>query len=149
MRSGPGRGLEDVRNIALIGGAGLVGAVGTLFALQAMAGTKGDAEPSGNRLELRATYAYTFDTNRSETSASDPKRRTSSVRTTVRSRPIVYVDGVRVGDPDDRLKEIDPDRIDRAEVVKREAARAKSGSEAENGAVRIFLKPAGKSNEDG
>jgi hypothetical protein len=51
--------------------------------------------------------------------------------------PLVYVDEVRVeGMP----KNLDPDRIDRIEVVKGEAARYKFGPEAVDGVIQIFTK---------
>ena len=55
--------------------------------------------------------------------------------------PLVYVDGVRVDNSSGMLKRLNPDRIDRVEVIKGPAARIKYGSEAEHGAIQIFLKP--------
>ena len=70
--------------------------------------------------------------------------RTSGPRLNVFTRegdPIVYVDGVRVDGGREALKEISPERIDRVEVLKGEAAVATYGDEAKNGVVQIFLKP--------
>lgn len=60
---------------------------------------------------------------------------------TLDREPLVYVDGVRVDNSSDMLKRLNPDRIDRVEVIKGPAARIKYGSEAEDGAIQIFLKP--------
>ena len=67
--------------------------------------------------------------------------------------PIIYLDGVRVdrmsdlevGDDGDHpsvsgLATLDPDAIDRVEVLKGPAAAALYGSEAEGGVIRIFTK---------
>jgi len=55
--------------------------------------------------------------------------------------PVVYVDGVRVNGGRDALKEISPDRIDRVEVLKGDAAVATYGEDAKNGVIQIYLKP--------
>ena len=52
-------------------------------------------------------------------------------------RPLIYVDGVRFnGD----MGELDPDDVDRVEVIKGDAARAQFGEDAANGVVQIYLK---------
>ena len=55
--------------------------------------------------------------------------------------PLVYVDGLRV----DRsvMQDLDPDRIDRIEVLKGDAAAAFDQDAAGRGVVQIFLKPGG------
>lgn len=80
---------------------------------------------------------------------------------TLNQRPVVYVDGVRVdtratdwtaglrnqaccnfngGTSEDRLSDLNPDDIDRVEVLKGAAAATLYGSEASNGVIQIFTK---------
>lgn len=54
--------------------------------------------------------------------------------------PLIFVDGERLESPD-AIKDIAPERIDRVEVIKGEAAAKLWGEEAANGVVQIFLKP--------
>jgi len=55
--------------------------------------------------------------------------------------PLLFVDGVRMeGDRDVVLSGIDPDDIDRVEVIKGEAALERFGEEASAGVIEIFLK---------
>ena len=62
-------------------------------------------------------------------------------------QPIVYIDGVRV-DPSSEVQNlVNPDQIKRIEVIKGPAAKTAYGSEAENGVIQIFLKPAGESDD--
>lgn len=80
-------------------------------------------------------------------------------------RPIIYIDGVRVdtrstewgsmagaaccafsgGAGEDRLSDLNPDEIERVEVLKGAAAATLYGSEASNGVIQIFTKR-GRSN---
>lgn len=53
--------------------------------------------------------------------------------------PLIYIDGVRVA-AGTSLDDIDPDTIERMEVVKGDAAVALFGAEAAAGVVQIFLK---------
>lgn len=55
--------------------------------------------------------------------------------------PLLYVDGVRIRN--DLLDDLDPDRIERIEVIKGEAAETLFGAAAANGVVKIFTKPQG------
>ena len=55
-------------------------------------------------------------------------------------RPVIYVDGVRLDDGESGLAGLDPERIDRIEVIKGEAARERYGKEAANGVILIFTK---------
>lgn len=80
---------------------------------------------------------------------------------TLGQRPVVYVDGVRIdnratdwsaglggqaccsfngGASQDRLSDINPDDIDRIEILKGAAAATLYGSEASNGVIQIFTK---------
>ena len=56
--------------------------------------------------------------------------------------PLIYIDGIRVerSEGADVLGSLDPDEIDRIEIVKGAAAIANFGEEATSGVVQIFLK---------
>ena len=60
------------------------------------------------------------------------------------AKPIVYVDGVRVDVGASGLHELhpalDPDRIDRVEVISGPVAEERYGTEAANGVIQIFMK---------
>jgi TonB-dependent SusC/RagA subfamily outer membrane receptor len=60
---------------------------------------------------------------------------------TPRGKPLIYVDGVRVvGVGEGVLAELDPDDIERIEVIKGAAAAALFGEEAAAGVIQIFMK---------
>jgi TonB-dependent SusC/RagA subfamily outer membrane receptor len=78
---------------------------------------------------------------------------------TLGQRPVVYVDGIRIdtegndwgddgiaccgfqgGSGSDRLNDLNPDDIDRIEVIKGAAAATLYGTEATNGVIQIFTK---------
>ena len=66
------------------------------------------------------------------------------------SQPLLYVDGLRMeGDRDAVLADIDPDDIDRVEVLKGEAAIRLFGEEAGSGVIQIFLKDTGSPHPGG
>ncbi len=140
----PGR--DDIRNIALIGAAGLVGALGTMFVLEATEGRGAGSGVSGDGFDGQAIRAYTMD---SEITVTEPARIRFSGSMSLRPRPIVFVDGIRVDDSGEMLQRLNPDRVDRIEIIKGSAAQVKYGSEAENGAIQIFLKATGESDEEG
>ena len=56
------------------------------------------------------------------------------------AEPLVYVDGVRVGVGKAVISEINPDDIERIEVLKGAAAEELYGEEGRNGVIRIFMK---------
>ncbi len=127
--------MEDMRNIALILGAGAVGALGTGLALVATQKTAAPTVPA-----MRLVPAV-------------PSLQPAS-------QPIVYIDGVRVnrsveGQSPLRLSpsglrgglDLDPDQIDRVEVIKGSAAKQMYGSEGEHGVIQIFTKPSGESGK--
>ena len=59
----------------------------------------------------------------------------------MRAEPIVYIDGVRVnGDRSGWSNLVNPDQIDRIEVIKGDAAKERYGSEAANGVIEIVTK---------
>ena len=51
--------------------------------------------------------------------------------------PLIYVDGVRI---DSSVRDLDPESIERIEILKGQAARAIFGDEAAGGVIQIFLK---------
>jgi len=59
------------------------------------------------------------------------------------NEPIIFVDGIRVnggGSQTSRLEDIDPESIERIEVLKGAAAATLYGTEASNGVIQIFTK---------
>ncbi len=130
------KGRDDVRNIALIGAAGLVGVIGTVFVLAATEEPGASPVVSADRADVQVPTLSTMD---SGITATGPQR--IRVRVPRRASHVVYVDGIRVDDSSDMVKGFNPDRIDRVEVLKGSAAQVKYGSEAENGTIRIFMKP--------
>ena len=64
------------------------------------------------------------------------------VQQTVEAAPLIYVDGVRIEDGVAKtvISELNPDLIDRIEVIKGAAAEAIFGPEAADGVIQIFLK---------
>ncbi len=59
------------------------------------------------------------------------------------SQPLIYVDGVRVGDPFSHpadLENLDPDEIESVEVLSPDAAVERFGERAAAGVVQIRLK---------
>src|SRR5262245_41213395 len=59
------------------------------------------------------------------------------------NEPIIFVDGIRVnsgGGQTSRLEDIDPESIERIEVLKGAAAATLYGTEASNGVIQIFTK---------
>lgn len=112
-----------------------MGVIGTVFALEAT--EKPGASPAVSA-DVQVTNVSTMD---SEITVTGPRRIRVRGSMPLRARPVVYVDGIRVDDSSDMLKGLNPDRIDHVEILKGSAAQVKYGSEAENGAIQIFLKP--------
>jgi len=77
-----------------------------------------------------------------EQAEPDPKPRDEPAAAVSSSlEPLLFVDGVRMmGDRDVVLSGIDPDDIDRVEVIKGETAVERFGEEASAGVIEIFLK---------
>lgn len=151
--------------IALIVGAGTMGVLATAFAIVA---TRGPAVPT-DQIEARQQALAELSERLTEVSEQltevSGRIKVQSVRVTGKAtregatvllrssealepgaRPIIYVDGVRVnGDSDEALQGVEPDQIDRIEVLKGDAAKELYGSEARNGVIQIFTKPKGSS----
>lgn len=123
-----------------------MGVLGTIFVLEATEGPATVPAVSGDRSDGQVTDTYTMD---SEITVAGPRRIRVRGSMSLPPRPVVYVDGVRLDDSSEMLQRLNPDRIDRVEVIKGSAAQVKYGSEAENGAIQIFLKPADESDDKG
>ena len=71
-----------------------------------------------------------------------------TVSLTQRNQPLIYIDGVRIDNSmtdnasisTSRLNDIDPNNIDRIEVIKGAAAATLFGTEASSGVIQIFTK---------
>jgi TonB-dependent SusC/RagA subfamily outer membrane receptor len=65
-----------------------------------------------------------------------------TVQAVVEAEPLIYVDGVRIqsASPKEALADLDPDSIERIEVIKGAAASAVYGEDAKNGVILIFRK---------
>ena len=68
--------------------------------------------------------------------------------------PLIYVDGVRVNGINDLeglslIPSLDPDAIERVEVIKGAAAKTLYGEEAANGVIQIFTKDGGSEGAEG
>jgi len=58
--------------------------------------------------------------------------------------PIIYIDGIRVRNSEALGDLVEPDAIERIEVIKGRAAEALFGPEAADGVIQVFLKRAGE-----
>jgi TonB-dependent SusC/RagA subfamily outer membrane receptor len=65
-----------------------------------------------------------------------------TVRAIAEAEPLIYVDGVRIqsASPKEALADLDPDSIERIEVIKGDAAAAIYGEDAKNGVILIYRK---------
>ena len=152
---------DDLRNILLIAGAGAVGVLGTLFVTSATERPAVDVDQTNARQQAVVVEALeraqevrqrvvVGSASRSEDGVAVRFR--GSPRLSLANQPVIYIDGVRVnGDRDEAMKKVEPDQIDRIEVIKGDAARRHYGSEAENGVIQIFTKSSAESSkkEDG
>lgn len=136
---------DDVRNVALIGGAGLAGVLATVLVIAATQdraagpGPSRDAAPEyvplGHHLIVKGRTAVGVGTDRTV------RLRLNDASGEAVPGPIVYIDGVRIDPSSEALDIVNPDRIDRVEVIKGPAAKTIYGSEAENGVIQVFMKP--------
>lgn len=148
---------NDLGVIALIAGAGTVGVLATMFAVVATRGPAEAPEQVDARQQAVAELTERLSERLSEASERVEAQRirvrgtATSEGVTVRIRsseslesggePIIYIDGVRVeGDRDEAMQLLEPDQIDRVEVLKGDAAKELYGSEARNGVIQIFTK---------
>ena len=123
-----------------------MGVLGTVFVLEATEGPATDQRFQATVPMVRSPNTYTMD---SEIAVTEPRRIRVRGSMSLRPRPVVYVDGIRLDDSSEMLQRLNPDRIDHIEIIKGSAAQVKYGSEAENGAIQIFLKPADESDNRG
>lgn len=144
---------DDLRNIALILGAGALGVIGTVMVTQVSQGPVPEADRTEARrqavIEARE-MVITGTAARSEQGVTVRIRGSQDAEGgALRAEPIIYIDGVRVDGPrDEAMKLLDPDRIDRIEVLKGPAARQRYGSEARDGVIQIFTKPSEETSKE-
>lgn len=147
--------------IALIVGAGTVGVLATAFAIVATRGPSVPTEQieameqtlvelSEQLTEKQLRQRATELSERIEARRTTEERARVRIRSTVAVEPgaqeVIYVDGVRVdSDRDEALQLVEPDQIDRIEVIKGDVAKELYGSEARYGVIQIFTKPKGSS----
>ncbi|MDE2805029.1 MAG: TonB-dependent receptor plug domain-containing protein [Gemmatimonadota bacterium] len=152
---------KDLGIMALIAGAGAVGALVTMFAVGSTRAPAAPPEQADARqqavteLSEQLTEVTQRLTEMSERVEAQRIRVTGTATkggATIRlrstgsffesgSQPLIYIDGVRVnGDRDAALQQIEPDQIDRIEVLKGDAAKELYGSEAANGVIQIVTK---------
>ncbi len=129
---------EDVRNIAMIAGSGLLGAVA------AVAGMSLFEAASEARHQERATW---------EVREVRPGRFRAEEPARIRLRwaaaaPAIHVDGVRINVPIADIS-LEPEEIERVDVVKAPAAVEQYGKEGENGVIVITTKRPGKKRKGG
>ncbi len=136
---------NELGMIALIVGAGAVGALATAYA--GKAGRESAAEPTlGLQVIQVPAESDARDRAIAVTREGSKVRIRSTVSAAEDAQPIVYVDGVRVdGGRDEAMQKLDPDQIDRLEVLKGDAAKELYGSEGRNGVIQIFTKSKGGS----
>ena len=122
---------KDLGIMALIAGAGAVGVLATVFMLVAI------REPSAAPAQVDVRQQAVEEV--SEPGSTIRIRGSASLG--IRAEPIIYIDGVRVdGDRDEALQQLNPDQIDRIEVLKGDAAKELYGNEARNGVIQIVTK---------
>lgn len=144
---------DDLRNIALILGAGALGVIGTVMVTQASKGPVPEADRTEARrqavIEVRES-AVTRAALQSGQGVTVRIRGSKDLEGgALRAEPIIYIDGVRVNGPrNEAMKLLDPDQIDRIEVVKGDAARQKYGSEARDGVIQIFTKSSEETSKE-
>lgn len=137
---------SDLGMIALIAGAGAVGALATMFAVVATRWPVATPPPplppdqieTGQKaVEELSERVITETVTREGTTIRI--RGSASLR--MRAQPVIYIDGVRVKDDrDEALRQLSSDQIDRVEVLKGDAAKEHYGSEARNGVIQIVTK---------
>lgn len=122
---------KDLGIMALIAGAGAVGVLATVFMVVAVRGPS----PAPVQVEVRQQAVE-------EVSERVPTiRLRGSASLGMRAEPIIYIDGVRVDrNRDEALQRLDPDQIDRIEVIKADAAKELYGNEARDGVIQIVTK---------
>lgn len=131
---------RDARTLALVGGAGLTGMIGTVLVLATLrgpaAGPGMSAEPPQDAVpEAAPLHLHLPSVGAESLEAPAPF--------------VVYLDGVRVDGNREVLSLVRPDRIDRVEVIKGPAAKRAYGNEAEGAVVQIFTKPGDESDTQG
>lgn len=139
----------DFSSLAAIAVGGLVGiaAFGPQNFMSTHTVVTTDFEYAPMRVVLPSGEAVPFDRDVMEQGVIEFRRDRDRERETLRlqGEPIIYVDGVRVSE----MPDLDPDAIERVEVLKGPAAAALLGEEASNGVILIFLKTDPPTNPGG
>ncbi len=149
---------EDARNIALIVGSGLLGAVAALAGVSLM-GSSAEVQDPAPASELTGLRADRYRTEISYSVREHPVGlryvRRSDVRLNEGARiraiepvaaPVVYVDGVRL---DGAMEDLSPADIESIDVIKGDAAIEQYGQEGEHGVIIIKKRKPGKKRKGG
>lgn len=136
---------KDLGFMALIAGSGAVGVLATLFAVVVTRGPA--AAPESVDMHQAVEELSEQLTEVRQQAVENVSERVPMIRIRgsaslgMRAEPIVYIDGVRVnGDRSGWSNLVNPDQIDRIEVIKGDAAKERYGSEAANGVIEIVTK---------
>jgi len=127
----------------------LIAAATSLYCVPASEPMNLDEEPS--RLETQSNQEMTAQRagSREASDQSDPVSSGSKIRIRGNNsivqgeQPIIYVDGVRFENGQMAIDMINPDDIDRIEVLKGPEALKLYGTEGANGVIQIFTKGGG------
>ena len=137
---------KDLGFMALIAGSGAVGVLATLFAVVVTRGPAAAPESVDPRQQAVEELSEQLTEVRQQ-AVENVSERVPMIRIRgsaslgMRAEPIVYIDGVRVnGDRSGWSNLVNPDQIDRIEVIKGDAAKERYGSEAANGVIEIVTK---------
>lgn len=133
-------GLKDIRNLAIIGAAGVAGVVATLVVF-------GATERPHVRHEVITVDRAPIVHFRSSVHVVRPERQQAEeaagvrvgrvhFRTSETIEPIVYLDGVRV----ESLDDLTPEAIEKIDVLKGPKAVERYGKEGENGVIEVTTK---------
>ena len=130
-------GRKNLGIMALIAGSGAVGVLATLVMLVAIRGPAAAPVPPPAPAQVDVRHQ----------AVQEPSERVPMIRIRgsaslgERAEPVIYIDGVRInGDRDAALQRLEPDQIDRIEVIKGDAAKELYGSEAGPGVIQIVTK---------
>lgn len=104
-----------------------------------------DADAATATFRIEADKARLHEEGEMEASGRVKFRLNDNVAGIDEARPLIYIDGIRLaggdyGSAKDALAEIDPDHIERIEVVKGVTATETYGEDARNGVILIFMK---------
>ena len=149
---------EDARNIALIAGSGMLGAVAALVGVSLL-GSSAEVQDPASASKLTGLRADRYRMEISYRVREHPvglhyvRRSDARLNEGARIRaidvvaaPVVYVDGVRFDGP---VEDLSPDDIESVDVIKGDAAIEQYGKEGENGVIIIKKRKPGKKRKGG